>query len=325
MNSIIPIVVGILLIGGAVLAAFSMLPKGPDVTNSTATPIPGPSATVSPSVKKLPTSANVIQNFLAMKDKATTLGDNYGGGAIALVNGEETAMIYLYKPSTMKDSTNLVADGFATVYEAFDTKDPLMVGIVDTSQKINDQQFKVDIYAADRDMVSDYIKGNMTKTELVQKAVLVGPNTKSLRPNNSTKINKATYVAGNRSGSFSEPPSRKEFFVESLNQSGYLRPTNLQEVQLSNSSRAVSVVMPLKRNSTTAETYKELEAALRACAGSYGDYDKYYISLVPPTQGFNDYYIVDASSAPVLDYFDGKINEYQLFDAINLTYYTKTA
>lgn len=320
-NALVALIIGVLLIGAAVFAALNMLAAPPAGPGNTTTPV----ATAQPSSKpvKVPTKTDVLEKFSLMGEKIKEAGKSYGGGATQLIQGDETAMVYLYKPAGQSDVSDLLATGFAAVYSAFQDKDPLMVGVVDTSQMVNDQTFKVDIYALERDMVGQFLKGDLTTTELTQRALLVTPDTQSLRSNNSTKVSKDIYVAGNHSAEFSEPASRTQFFVESLNQSGYLRPISLQAGPLPDGSKVVSVVMPLKRNSTSSQSYDEIEAALRACAGSYGDYDKFYISLVPPTEDYKDYYLVDANAGPVLDYFDGKISQYKMFNNINLTYYTK--
>jgi hypothetical protein len=322
-NALIAIAIGLILIGVSVFAALNMLAPAPVSTGNTMAS--SPSAQPSPTTPvKVPTKTDVLENFALLKEKISAAGKNYGGAATQLIMGEETAMVYLYKPYGMNDVSDLLATGFTTVYSVFENKDPLMVGIVDTSQMINEQTFKVDIYALERSKVEEYLRGGLTGTELLQTAILVTPDTESLHPNGSSvKVSKDVYVEGNRTGSFSEPPSRTMFFTETLNESGYQRPISLQAAPLPDGETVVNVVMPLKRNGTSVDNYKEIEAALRACAGSYGDYDKYYISLIPPAEGFNDYYIIDARAAPVLDYFDGKINQYQLFNAINLTDYTK--
>lgn len=321
-NAIIAIVIGVILIGASVFAALNMLAPGPAGSGNTTAPAASPQPNVTQPVKT-PTKADVLEKFSLMKDRVTGAGHNFGGGATQMIMGEETAMVYIYKKYGQNDVSDLLAAGFSSVYEVFDTKDPLMVGIVDTSQMLNEQTFKVDIYALERVMVDQYLKGDVTKTELMQKALLVTPETESLHPNNSSiKVREDIYTGYDRTGDFEEPASRTQFFVETLNQSGYLRPISLQEGVVGE-DKVVSVVMALKRNATEEDNYNEIEAALRACAGSYGDYDKYYISLIPPAEGFSDYYSVDARSAPVLDYFDGKIDQYQLYNAINLTYYTK--
>lgn len=322
-NAIIAIVIGLILIGASVFAALNMLAPGPASTGNVTNPSPSAQPNTTTPLKT-PTKTDVLEKFSLLKEKISAAGKSYGGGATQLIMGEETAMVYIYKPYGVNEVSDLLATGFTTVYSVFETKDPLMVGVVDTSQMVNEQTFKVDIYALERSVVEEYLQGGLTGTELMQTAVLVTPDTESLHPNSSSvKVGQDVYLEGNRSNSFVEPASRTQFFTETLNDSGYLRPISLQAAPMQDGEEIVSVVMPLKRNATSADNYDEIEAVLRACAGSYGDYDKYYVSLVPPAEGYNDYYVVDARAAPVLDYFDGKINQYQLFNAINLTYYTK--
>jgi hypothetical protein len=318
-NAIIAIVIGVILIGASVFAALNMLTPTP-AGNAT---VPTPTVQASAAPVKVPTKADVLEKFSLMKEKVLATGHSFGGGATQIIMGDETAMVYVYKKYGQNDLADLLATGFTAVYEVFDSKDPIMVGVVDTSQLLNEQTFKVDIYSLERSMVDQFIKGDITKTELMQKALLVTPETESLRPNNtSVKVSKDMYVGEDYKSDFTEPASRTQFFVETLNQSGYLRPISLQTGEVSG-EKVVSVMMALKRNATAEDNYKEIEAALRACAGSYGDYDKYYISLIPPAEGFNDYYSIDARAAPVADYMDGKISQNQLYNAINLTYYTK--
>lgn len=320
-NAVIAIVIGVILIGAAVFAALNMLAPSPGGSDNTTGSAPSAQPTAMP--EKVVTKADVLEKFSLMKDKVLATGHSFGGGATQMIMGEETAMVYIYKQYGQNDVADLLAAGFTAVYEVFDTKDPLMVGVVDTSQLLNEQTFKVDIYALERDMVDQFVKGDLTKTELMQKALLVTPETESLHPNNtSVKVSKDLYLGDDSRSDFTEPASRTQFFVETLNQSGYLRPISLQTGDVSG-EKVVSVIMALKRNATPEDNYKEIEAALSACAGSYGDYDKYYISLIPPAEGFNDYYSIDARAAPVADYLDGKINQYQLYNNINLTYYTK--
>jgi hypothetical protein len=64
-----------------------------------------------------------------------------------------------------------------------------------------------------------------------------------------------------------------------------------------------------------------MEAIFKACAGAYGDYDRYAITLAPASG--SEYYIIDTSAYPVLDYLNGDISQWKLFNRINMTYYTK--
>lgn len=318
-NAIIAIVIGVIILSAAAFMALNMLApaNAPAVTDTNVTPVP------SPVPVKEPVNTSALEQFGLLGEKVKASGKSFAGAALQLVNGEETAMVYLYKPQQGGDVSDLLATGFSSAYEVFDTKEMLLVGIVDTTQYIASQQFKVDIYALERAVVAEYARGNMTATELAGRALIVTPETESLRPggNNST-VKKSIDLTSGKNRTFSDPGSRTLFFVESLNQSGYLRPISLQAGEVEG-QKMVSVVMALKRNATTADNYKEMEAALRACAGSYGDHDRYMITLIPPAEGFNDYYMIDANSGPVLDYFDGLSSQYKLYNSINLTYYTK--
>jgi len=45
----------------------------------------------------------------------------------------------------------------------FQTQDPLLVGLIDTTKKVSDQQYKVDVYALERPLVELYTAGNITR------------------------------------------------------------------------------------------------------------------------------------------------------------------
>jgi hypothetical protein len=72
---------------------------------------------------------------------------------------------------------------------------------------------------------------------------------------------------------------------------------------------------------TNEQKYAELDAAFKVCAEAFGDYGKYYITMV--SQNGDQYYVVDAGQIPVVDYVNGDITQYDLYRNINLTYYTK--
>lgn len=317
-NAIIIIVLGLVIIGAVALIVLNLPSSGPAAGPGNYTP-----STSAPTLVPKPTKADVLEKFSLLRDKVNSSGKGYGGGAVQLVDGEETALVYVYKPSSASDISDLLAAGFSSVYSVFNTKDPLMVGIVDTSQKVNPTTFKVDIYALERPVVEDYLKGAVTNAELANLVLLVTPQTESLHPNNSTHVKKSINLAYNNSSSYMPPSDRLGYFYDSINQSGFSRPLSLQAGPLSTGEKAVNVVMSLPRNATDADKYGEMKAALRACAGSYGDYDRYMISLLPLQDSVSDYYFIDTPPAPVLAYFNGDINEYQLFNTMNLTYYTK--
>ena len=320
-NAIITIVFGLIIIGAIALVALNLMSAGP-----TAGPGAGPgnvTVTTSPTPKPLPTKADVLQKFNLMKDKINSSGESFGGGSVQVVDGDEVAMVYIYKPAGTTDVSALLANGFKTVYSTFGARDPLLVGIVDTTVKLSNQMFKVDIYALERPVVESFMNGNITSIELAKQALLVTPQTQSLRANNSSKKSMSVDLGYNNAGSFTPPADRLGTFQESLNQSGYNKPLSLQAGADSNGQKLVSVAMALKTDADYQDIYQEIEAVFRACALGYGDFDRYLISLMPPGQNVNEYYYVDTPPGPALAYADGAINEYQLFNAINLTYYTK--
>jgi hypothetical protein len=315
-NTIIIVVLGLIVVAAAALAILNLSSSpqsapGSDSARASPTPIPPPTRT------------SVLEMFDAVKQKINASGQSYGGAAVRIIEGEETAMVYVYKPVSQTDISGVLAAGFTALYSVFDNKDPLLVGVIDTTQKISAQQFKVDLYALERPVIEAYLAGNMTGGELAKKALYVTPETVSLRTGNDTKVKKAVDVSYNRSGNYTPPSDRTQAFTEALNLSGYSQPLSLQAGALSDGQQAVSVVMPLKKGATEAETYNEIESVLKACAGSYGDYDQYMISLLPDQETITDYYSVDASALPVLAFANGDINQYQLYNALNMTYYTK--
>jgi hypothetical protein len=315
-NSIIIAVLGLVVVAAAALAFLYMSSQdqaGPGTGGAagvTSTPVP-----------KM-TRADVLDKFSALKEKINSSGQSYGGAAIQLINGEETAMVYIYKPLGLDDVSGLLSAGFDALYSTFEAKDPLLVGIVDTTQKINEQQFKVDIYALERSVIADFLSGNMTTQELMKKALYVTPETASLHPDNSS-VKKSVNVNYNRSGNYTPPSNRTMIFDDYLEQGGYSNPAGFQEGALTDGTKVVSVTMPMKTGAMAADKYAEIETVLKACAAGYGDYDRYLISLIPSEEGVYDYYSVDAAASPTLAFANGDINQYQLYNAINMTYYTK--
>ncbi len=286
---------------------------GPDAGGAIkATPTPVPP----------PTRTDVLDKFGLLREKINASGLSYGGAAIQLIDGEATAMVYMYKPVGMSDISGMLSTGFDALYSTFENRDPLLVGIVDTTQKISAQQFKVDIYALERSAVADYLYGNMTAQELTKKSLMVTPETASLHPDNAT-VRKTVNVNYNRSGNYTPPANRTMIFDDYLQQGGYQNPAGFQAGAMSDGTKAVSVTMPLKTGATVAERYAEIETVLKACAAGYGDYDRYMLSLIPSEEGVYDYYSVDASAPPVLAFASGDISQDQLYKAINMTYYTK--
>lgn len=317
LNSIVIAVLALVVLAGGALVFLQMSsdqpasPGGNDTVRVTATPVPPP------------TRSDVLDKFAALRERINASSLNYGGAALQLINGEETAMVYIYKPVTGGDISGMLASGFDTLYTTFESKDPLLVGLVDTTQKISEQQFKVDIYALERSTVADYLYGNMTAQELQKKALYVTPETTSLRPGNNTGVKKSVDMSYNRSGNYTPPSNRSMVFDDYLEQDGYSRPAGFQEGTMADGSRVVSVTMPMKTGATATDKYGEIETVLKACAAGYGDYDRYLISLIPSQEGVYDYYAVDAAAPPAIAFANGDISQYQLYKAINLTYYTK--
>jgi hypothetical protein len=315
-NSIIIGVLGLIVVAAAALAFLQMSSQnqaGPDVggaVKATATPVPPPTRT------------DVLDKFGLLREKINASGFSYGGAAIQLIDGEATALVYMYKPVGLSDISGMLSTGFDSLYATFGDRDPLLVGIVDTTQKISAQQFKVDIYALERSAVADFLYGNMTAQELTKKAIIVTPQTTSLHPDNAT-VRKTVNVNYNRSGNYTPPANRTMIFDDYLQQGGYSNPAGFQAGAMSDGTKAVSVTMPLKTGATVAERYAEIETVLKACAAGYGDYDRYMLSLIPSQEGVYDYYSVDASAPPVLAFANGAISQDQLYKAINMTYYTK--
>lgn len=316
-NSIIIAVLGIIVVAAAALALLHLGSSGQSA--------PGGDGTVraSPTPVPPPTRTDVLEKFAVLRDKINASGMSYGGAALQLVNGEETAMVYMYKPAGVDDISGMLSAGFNALYATFDTsKDPLLVGLVDTTQKISASQFKVDIYALERSVVADYLAGNMTAQELTKKALYVTPETASLHPDGAT-VKKAVNVSYPRPANYTAPANRTMIFDDYLQQGGYALPAGFQAGTMADGTNAVSVTMPLKTGATAADRYGEIEAVLKACAAGYGDYDRYMISLIPTQEGVYDYYSIDAAAPPAIAFADGDISEYQLYKAINMTYYTK--
>jgi hypothetical protein len=315
-NTIIILVLGLIVVAAAALAILNL------GSNQQAAP-GNNTASASPTPVPPPVKSSVLEMFGVVREKINASGQSYGGAAIQLIEGDETAMVYIYKPVGQTDISGLLAAGFSTLYSVFENKDPLLVGVVDTTQKISAQQFKVDIYALERPVVEAYLAGMMTGEELAKKALYVTPETASLRTGNNTTVKKAVDMSYNRSGNYTPPSNRTMMFEDAMDQSGYSRPLSMQAGPTSEGQQVVNVVMPLKKGATDAETYDEIESVLKACARSYGDYDRYMISLLPEQETITDYYYVDASAPPVLAFANGDISQYQLYNALNMTYYTK--
>ncbi len=293
-----------ILLGIAVVCAAAALSG---CTGGTPTPTPVP----------MKTAADVLEKFDQLKQKVNASGLWFGGAAMQLIKGDETAMVYVYKPVGTGDINDLLAGGYSALYSVFETEDPLLVGLIDTTQKVSAQQYKVDVYSMERPLVELYEEGGITRAELVKKALYVTPQTDSLRQSGAS-VSTATPLP-RPTKNFTPPADRQAYLVESLNRTGY--KGGLQTGALTDGSKAVNLVLAMSPGLSNADKYRELDAAFKACAGAYGDFDRYYISMISETG--DEYYIVDAGALPVVDYVNGDISQYELYKSINLTYYTK--
>jgi hypothetical protein len=316
-NSIAIALLGIIVVAGAALVFLQMTshdqasPAGDIDLKVNATPVPPPTRT------------DMLDLFATLHEKINASGLSYGGAALQLINGDETAMVYIYKPVAGGDVSGMLATGFDALYTTFQSRDPLLVGLVDTTQKINAQQFKVDIYAMERSAIADYLYGNMTSQELEKKALVVTPEMTTLRPGNNSSVKRSVDLNYSRPGNYTPPANRSMVFDDFIEQSGYSKPTGFQEGAMSDGTKAVSVTMPVMAGATAGDKYAEIETVLKACAACYGDYDRYMISLIPSEEGVYDYYAIDAAAEPAIAFAHGDISQNQLYRAINTTYYTK--
>jgi hypothetical protein len=275
-------------------------------------------STPTPTPKPMKTTTDVLEKFDALKAKVNASGFWFGGAATQIVKGDETAMVYLYRPVGSTDSSELLSGGFSALYSVFETQDPLLVGLIDTTQKVSDQQYKVDVYAMERPLVELYMEGNITKSELIDKALYVTPQTENLR---TTGVSGTTATPLPKpTKNYTPPADRQAYVVEALNRTSY-QPLNLQAGSLPDGGNAVSLAYSIPNGLNNDQKYSAIETGLKLCAEAFGDVDKYYLSLI--SEKGNEYYVIDASSTPVIDYLDGVINQDQLYRNINLTYYTK--
>ena len=278
----------------------------------------GGSTTPTPTPKAMKTTTDVLEKFDLLKNKVNASGNWFGGAATQLINGDETAMVYIYLPQGQTDNSDLVSAGYSALISVFDTQDPLLVGLIDTSQKVNDQQYKVDVYASERPLVELYADGSITKSELFKKALFVTAQTQDLRTSNETGPTVTPFPKPTKN--YTPPADRQAYLTENLNRSGY-KAISLQGGSMPDGGKAISLALEMPDGATNAQKYAEIETGLKVCAAAFGDYDKYYLNII--SDKGNEYYVIDASSAPVIDYADGSIDQYQLYNAINLTYYTK--
>jgi hypothetical protein len=264
------------------------------------------------------TTADVLEKFDALKAKVNASGLWFGGAATQIIKGDETAMIYLYKPVGSSDISNLLADGYSALYSTFQDRDPLLVGLIDTTQKINEQQYKVDVYALERPLVELYLNGDIARAEMVKKALYVTPETESLRTSGSPPGQPEQLPKPSKN--YTPPADRQAYVTLALNESGY-KLLNLQTGMMQDGEKAVSLAYTIPSGLTNGQKYEAIDTGLKACAGAFGDLDRYYLNLI--SEKGNEYYVIDAASTPVLDYMEGSISQAQLYRNINLTYYTK--
>lgn len=278
----------------------------------------GSSNAPTPTPKPVKTTTDVLEKFDALKTAVNSSGMWFGGAAVQNIQGDETAMVYLYKPVGATDVSDLLSTGYNALYSIFETEDPLLVGVIDTSQKISANQYKVDVYSLDRPLVELYKEGNITKTEMTKKALFITPQSESIRTMNVTP--KPTVALPVKQRNYTAPADRQATLVEFLNKTGY-KPIGLQGGTLPDGGKAVNLALAMPAGMSNADKYKEIEAGLQGCAEAFGDYDRYYLTL--GSQGGDEYYVIDAGALPVADYTNGDINQDQFYKAINLTYYTK--
>ncbi|MCD1294453.1 hypothetical protein CUJ83_05495 [Methanocella sp. CWC-04] len=319
-NVLVAIILGLIVVSSVILVFQSILNPAPAGDSSGPDPTPAAASDDGSSVK-----ADVLEKFDMLKEMISAGGYSFGGASIQQVGGDEVAMVYIYRPVASGDTASLLLAGYTALYPVFDVKDPLLVGLVDTTEKINPSQYKVDIYALERSSIKSYMDGGATASEIADKAIVVTPETQSLRasdsPVNKTRMSIDLEAAFKENDNgFVEPPDRSTYVTEYMNESGFdsvkVAPGNLE-----NGEKIVSLTVTTPGGMTNEQKYDVLDASLKALCGGYGDYDRFMISLIP-TAG-TDYYVVDAGANPVLNYMDGDISQRQLYNAINLTYYTK--
>jgi hypothetical protein len=306
-NTFIAIVIGLVIVCAVAVVALNMNSLLPSGDNTAAS-----------NTASVPAKADALEKFDTLKTKVNASGMWFGGASLQNMKGVETAMVYLYKQSGVEQQDQLAA-GFNALYTVFDTEDPLLVGLVDTSQKLNSQQYKVDVYSLDRPLVELYVLGNVTKAEMVKKAIYVTPeNQNTLISNASVKAAACALPA--RARNFTPPTNRQKFLTDYMNETSY-KPVSVQAGSASDGEKVVNLVLMLPADATNAAKYDEIETGFKACAGAYGDYDRYFITLAPQTG--SEYLIADAAATPVFDYVGGDISQYQLYRNMNLTYYTR--
>ena len=306
-NTFILIVIGLVVVCAVVVVALNLNTLLPPTASSTQAGVAGG-----------PVKADVLEKFDALRAKVNASGMWFGGASIQDLGGDQTAMVYLYKQAG-GDQADQLAAGFAALYAVFPTENPLLVGLVDTSQKLNSQQYKVDVFSQDRPMVEQFVDGDITKAELVKNATAVTPDNENSLAGNSTAAPPANPLP-ELARNYTPPADRKQYLTDYMNTTGYT-PLSVQAGSASDGEKVVNLVMLMPNNSTNAAKYDEIETGFKACAGAYGDYDRYFVTLAP--QSGTEYLVADAAATPVYDYVSDAISEYQLYNNLNLTYYTR--
>jgi hypothetical protein len=307
-NTFIVIVIGLVVVCAVVVAALnlqSLLPSSDNTAGQTNANI-------------LPAKADVLEKFDALKAKVNASGMWFGGAGLQNIKSDQTALVYIYKDSSVDPSEQLGA-GFSALYSTFETEDPLLVGLVDTGEKLTAEQYKVDVYSLERPFVELYVEGNTTRTELMKKAIYVTPQSESIRPNNST-AKPSVSALPQRTRNFTPPADRQAYVTDYMNNTSY-KPMSLQAGTATDGEKMVSLALLLPDSPTNAVKYDGIETALKACTEAYGDYDRYLITLTP-SDG-SQYVVADAAALPAYDYLSGDISQYELYNNMNLTYYTK--
>jgi hypothetical protein len=274
----------------------------------------GGSTTPSPTPKPVKTSTDILEKYDALKSNVNASGYWYGGA----VTGEDTAMVYIYRPAGVSDMSDVISTGFKALYTVFPTEDSLIVGLVDTSQKISDTQYKVDYYSLDRPAVELFTDGSITKTELVNKAKILTAD--NINSNNGTASPTASATAlPPRSKNYTAPADRQAYSYELLNRSGY-QVADLQGGTTTDGLKVVKLQLVMSPGLSIADKYKEIGAAIDVFAGAFGDCDQYYLTM--GTQTGNEYYFISTDALPVVDYVNGDISQNDLYNNMNMMYVT---
>ncbi len=85
--------------------------------------------------------------------------------------------------------------------------------------------------------------------------------------------------------------------------------------------KAISLALTMPNGATNAQKYAEIETGLEVCAAAFGDYDRYYLNA----DLRNRQRILRGRRRLAAGHrLRGRdISQYELYNNINLTYYTK--